>query len=38
VARQIVEAYGGRIDVGAADSGGARFTLTLPAAAAVLAA
>jgi len=38
VARQIVEAHGGRIAVGAADSGGARFTLTLPAAASVLAA
>ena len=39
VARQIVEAHGGRIEVGDADGGGARFTVTLPAAAsAVLAA
>ena len=36
VARQIVEAHGGRIEVGAADGGGARFTLTLPAAAAAV--
>ena len=33
VARQIVEAHGGRIEVGDADGGGARFTVTLPAAA-----
>ncbi|MFN8641612.1 MAG: ATP-binding protein [Candidatus Binatia bacterium] len=32
VARQIVEAHGGRIEVGDAPSGGARFTVTLPAA------
>jgi two-component system sensor histidine kinase HydH len=38
VARQIVEAHGGRIEVGDAAGGGARFTITLPAARAVLAA
>lgn len=39
VARQIVDAHGGRIEVGDADGGGARFTVTLPAAtASVLAA
>lgn len=38
VARQIVEAHGGRIEVGAAAGGGARFTVTLPAASAALAA
>ena len=38
VARQIVEAHGGRIEVGEGDGGGARFTVTLPAAASVLAA
>ncbi len=32
VARQIVEAHGGRLEVGQADGGGARFTITLPAA------
>jgi signal transduction histidine kinase len=32
IARQIVEAHGGRIEVGEASSGGARFTITLPAA------
>jgi signal transduction histidine kinase len=32
VARQIAEAHGGRIEVGDADGGGARFTVTLPAA------
>ncbi|MBX3024144.1 hypothetical protein KF840_04460 [bacterium] len=38
VARQIVEAHGGRIEVGDSEGGGARFTVTLPAAAAELAA
>ena len=33
VARQIAEAHGGRIEVGDAPGGGARFTLTLPVAA-----
>jgi signal transduction histidine kinase len=33
VARQIVEAHGGRIDVGEETGGGARFTVQLPAAA-----
>ena len=33
VARQIVEAHGGHIDVGERAGGGARFTLRLPAAA-----
>jgi signal transduction histidine kinase len=32
VARQIVEAHGGRISVGDSPGGGARFTLRLPAA------
>lgn len=32
IARQIVEAHGGRIEIDAAPGGGARFTLTLPAA------
>lgn len=32
VARQIVEAHGGRIEVADADGGGARFTVTLPTA------
>ncbi len=38
VARQIVEAHGGRIAVGERPGGGARFTLTLPVAAGVVAA
>ena len=38
VARQIVEAHGGRIEVGDAAGGGARFTITLPAAGAAMAA
>jgi two-component system NtrC family sensor kinase len=33
VARQIVEAHGGRIEVGERAGGGARFTVRLPAAA-----
>ena len=33
IARQIVEAHGGDIEVGQSDSGGARFTVILPAAA-----
>ena len=32
IARQIVEAHGGHIEVGDADGGGARFSITLPAA------
>ncbi len=32
IARQIVEAHGGRIEAGEATGGGARFTITLPAA------
>lgn len=32
IARQIVEAHGGRIEAGAVTGGGARFTITLPAA------
>jgi signal transduction histidine kinase len=38
VARQIVEAHGGRIQVGDASGGGARFAVILPTAAAALAA
>ena len=32
IARQIIEAHGGRIEAGEANGGGARFTITLPAA------
>ncbi len=35
IARQIVEAHGGSIQVGQSDSGGARFSVILPAAARV---
>ena len=38
IARQIVEAHGGRIEAGEAAGGGARFTITLPAARTALAA
>jgi len=38
IARQIVEAHGGRIEAGEAAGGGARFTVTLPAARSALAA
>jgi signal transduction histidine kinase len=35
ICRSLVESHGGRIDVGEADAGGARFTFTLPAVGAI---